>query len=218
MMVDLDPNKQPEASWETTYDPEISWKNGVFEAVNSMRDAQDSVDHYRMHLRHYQEEVANLKSKATHYETMYALAKDESDKLRLQNAEMKESLRQLRNSAERYYGNSISFQPTTEDIQERQARDELDPLVDNRFYADAVSNPNYDGPHKKYSSGDGLWAIACGRGAVAGAETGVRVTVWDGDVPTTDTVVHRGVWLSSAGRGELAKVQIISVKDRHNEP
>lgn len=118
------------SSWEVTYDPDFT--DRVFEAVNYMSDVQDSVDHYRMHLRHYQEEVVGLKSKATHYETMYALAKDESDKLRLQNAEMRESLRQLRNSAERYHEDSIGFQPTTEDIQERQARVEIDPLIKSR--------------------------------------------------------------------------------------
>ena len=325
-MIDLDLNEQPKASWETTYDPEISWKNGVFEAVNSMRDAQDSVEHYRMHLRHYQEEVVKLKSKATHYETMYALAKDESDKLRLQNAEMEESLRQLRNSAVRYYGNSISFRPTTEDIQERQAelaaapvtndayphrrsegwlvekipldqtfpcivwatseespeagdkallhyippvscsdddipryagsyngvwlsptdekglakaqlislnntdsdfypsideiqerqaRDELDPLVDNRFYADVFRDPHYDGPHKRYLPGDCVWAVACGRAAVSGTETDVRVGVWQGDVPTGNTVNYKGMWITSSGVWELAKVQIISVKEQY---
>ena len=311
------------SSWEVTYD--LDFTDRVFEAVNSMRDAKDSVEHYRMHLRHYQEEVSLLKAKATRYEIMHALAKDESDKLRLQNTEMKESLRQLSNSAERYHKDSISFQPTTEDIQERQAqlvtapptndayphrraegwlvekipfdqtfpciawatseespeagdkallhyippvscsddeipryagsyngvwlsptdekglakaqlislnntdsdfypsideiqerqaRDEIDPLVKNQCFADAVKNPFNAGPHK-YSSGDKLWATAYGGDAVYGLETEVRVRVWDGDVPTNDTVDHKGVWLDSAANGELAKVQIISAKEQH---
>ena len=47
-------------SWEVTYDPDFT--DRVFEAVNYMSDAQDSVDHYRMQLHHYQEEVRDLKS------------------------------------------------------------------------------------------------------------------------------------------------------------
>ena len=64
-------------SWETTYDPEIIWKNGVFEAVNSMRDAQDSVDHYRMHLRHYQQEVRDLKGEIQSLKIQLISAKEQ---------------------------------------------------------------------------------------------------------------------------------------------
>ena len=173
-------------SWEIRRDP--YWEDRVYEALN-ISDEYDSVDHYRMHLRHYRQEVRDLKSEI------------KSLKIQLKGYEdrtMKGALKHLSFNATRNY-------PTIEDVQEPQ----------DQFYADAVSNPNYDGPDKKYLSDDGLWAIACGRGAVAGAETDVRVTVWDGDVPTTDTVVHKGVWLSSAGRGELGKVQIISVKEQH---
>ena len=280
-MVDLDPNKQPEASWETTYDPEISWKNGVFEAVNSMRDAQDSVDHYRMHLRHYQEEVRDLKSEIESLKIQLRGSQDRAQMIfRAKNEWADRARKSFEGIQERqaelvtapatndayphrraegwlvekipfdqtfpciawatseespeagdkallHYSPPVScsddeipryagsyngvwlsptdekglakaqlislnntdsdFYPSIDEIQERQARDEADPLVDNRFYADAVSNPDYDGPHKKYSSDDGLWAIACGRGA-------------------------------AAGTGELTRVQIISVKEQHNEP
>ena len=154
-----------------------------------------------MHLRHYQEEVRDLKSEV------------ESLKIQLKWSEDRTTNELLRHLLADY-----------RDARERQAQilaagDRIiDPVTVCDSFADAVSNPHYDGPNKKYLSDDGLWAIACGRDAVAGAKTDVRVTVWDGDVPTTDTVVHRGVWLSSAGRGELAKVQIISAKERHNEP
>ena len=117
-------------SWELRDDPD--WMNRVRRDIDSISNAHTSVEHYRMHLRHYQEEVSLLKARATRYEIMHALAKDESDKLRLQNAEMRESLRQLSISAVRYHKDSISFQPTTEDVQERQTRDEIDPLVKSR--------------------------------------------------------------------------------------
>ena len=186
------------SSWEAIYGTDIIWRDAV--AVNPTSDAQDSVDHYRMHLRHYQEEVRDLKSEV---ESLKNQLKGSQDQV------IKGALKHLSFNATRIY-------PTIEEVLERQARHEIDPLVKNQCFADAVKNPFNAGPHK-YSSGDKLWATAHGGDAVYGLETEVRVRVWDGDVPTTDTVDHKGVWLDSAANGELARVQIISVKDQHNE-
>ena len=178
------------SSWEVTYDPDFT--DRVFEAVNYMSDVQDSVDNYRMHLRHYQEEVRDLKSEI------------ESLKFQLKGPEdlsMKGALKHLS-------FNSTGNYPIIEDVQECQ----------DQFYADAVRAPHYDGPHNRYLPGDCVWAIACGRGAVNGIETEVRVGVWQGDVPTGDTVNYKGVWRAPSDAWELAKVQIISVKEQHDEP
>ena len=187
-------------SWEVTYDPEISWKNRV--AVNPISDAHTTADHYRMHLRHYQEEVRDLKGEV------------ESLKIQLKGSEDRAIKRALRHQSL----NETRIYPSMDEIQERQARDEIDQLVDNRFYADVFRDPDYDGSHKKYLPGDCVWAVACGRAAVSGTETDVRVGVWQGGLPTGNTVNYKGMWITSSDVWELAKVQIISAKERHNEP
>ena len=174
-------------SWEIRRDP--YWENRVYEPVNSITDAQDSVDHYRMHLRHYQQEVRDLKSEV------------QSLKIQLKGSEDRRKKELLRDPRL----NETSIYPTIEDVQECQ----------DKFYADVFRDPHYDGPHKRYSSGDCVWAVACGRGAVAGTETEVRVGVWQGDVPTGDTVNYKGAWITSSDVWELAKVQIISVEEQH---
>ena len=101
------------SSWEVTYDPDFT--DRVFEAVNYMSDVQDSVDHYRMHLRHYQQEVRDLKSEI------------ESLKIKLRGSQDRAQmiLRAKNEWADR-------ARKSFEEIQERQARDEIDPLVKSR--------------------------------------------------------------------------------------
>ena len=194
-------------SWEVTYDPDFT--DRVFEAVNYMSDVQDSVEHYRMHLRHYQEEVSLLKARATHYETMYALAKDESDKLRLQNAEMRESLRQLSNSAERYHKDSISFQPTTEDIQERQAELVATPGRSEGWLVEKIP---FDQTFPCI-----VWATS-EESPEAGDKALLHyippVSCSDDEIPRY-VGSYNGVWLSPTDEKGLAKAQLISLNNTH---